>query len=241
MPVAKKKRATSKKASNHKPHNQVTPEPPEEKILKQVKRIDTVDRPTTEILPVALTADEINLYAKESARLHGDVRKLEQMRKDGAAELKAKIGAIESRIVELNRKIESGQEDRNVPCFWRIDYTKGSKTLYRLQKTYGPEGPEEIRTYPLTPDERQPRLPLLETKEDRVVPPDNADKSKTPNEEEIEEWFDDLGKADREKAFGIRATSDLLEAAWSDLEPAEQEIVRDIWKARPAAESKAAG
>ncbi len=121
------------------------------------------DPPTKEILPVELTPAEIPLHAKESARLHGDLIKLDQQRKDAAASFRAQMAAIETRIGELNRKIESGHEDREVACYWRFDYSAGTKTLFRRADRRRPDDEdEEIKSYALLPDERQQRLPLID-------------------------------------------------------------------------------
>lgn len=248
MPVPKKKKAahknnaSSRKAVTSGPVLAKTDQPSQKEVDKPIRvATSIVDRPTTEILPVELTKEEINIYAKESARLHGDVAKLEQQKKDVSAEYKARIGGFETRIAELNRKIESGREDRNVECFWRIDYKAGTKTLHRRLDDNGKT--EEIKTYPLTPDERQPRLPLAETANDRVAQPSLLKEGALNGEADdaIAEWFDALGKDERFKLInGPEVTSDLLEKPLHELGPTDSGVVHRIWKQRPPEATKAA-
>jgi len=237
--AAKKKRAYTRRAkpNGETPAAQTTSSA--QTINVNAKVIpNTFDRPTTEILPVLLTQDEITLYAKESARLHGDKRKLEQQRKDGSAELKAKISALDTRIADLNRKIESGAEERNVPCFWRIDYKKGTKTLFRSDNGKA----EEIRSYPLAPDERQQKLPLGEMASDLAAKKTET-KGEPPAEEEpdvdnrkVAVWFGGLGKEGREKVLGARATERLVTGDWATLSIDEQQVVRAEWQQRSGKE-----
>lgn len=161
--TAKKKPEDLKK--NQKPKTEKPTSKPgakeETKIVeakKPEKKSNVVDRPTVEILPVKLTETEVNQFARESAQLHGERDGIELEKKGVMTGFKSRIEAVSTRIAELNRKISSGTENRQVACFWRHDYDTKKKTLFRVSISAA-EGPEEITTYAMSIDELQRGLP----------------------------------------------------------------------------------
>jgi len=163
-----RKRASAAPAAAHDTKKQDEQKPADKpgdgKKPGEPKKIRTLDRPCLEMLDVELTEGEVRAYAIESARLHGDIENLERRKKDAMADFKAQVEAAKSRIALLNRRIETGKEQRQVDCVMRFFYDEGVKRLIRVI-----DGKEvELRTWPLLPEERRLALPMKDTLADKV-------------------------------------------------------------------------
>jgi hypothetical protein len=226
--MSKKERKKKEKQANPDVKGQDKPQPQRPRI---------VERPTIEMLPCTLTAELIGKLALESAHLHGDVANLEQEKKNSTASYSARIKGLNARIAEINRKIETGKEERQVKCIMRFDYHANTKTLIRTDTD------DEIATYTLSPEERQMLLPLSETKNDKVaksadtVPQDkqaapvDADQIET----KIRIWFNGQGREERKKSLMIdsetAALSALLSFPYAKLSDVDKDIVRAAYGA----------
>ncbi len=226
------------------------------------KKSNIVERPTVEFLPVALTDDEITAFAKESARLHGDKEGLLQEKKSVMSDFKSREGALDTRIAELNRKISGGTENRQVQCFWRIDYDANKKTLYRTPSSPAEE-PGEVTSYNLSPAERQMQLPIGETKDDKAVKADapltatiaealkanpavipapgdstGTDELRTPAAESAEETkirkqFNTCDIEGRKQVFGVEELSDdRTKLPYKRLPEVDREIIRKFYRSQ---------
>ena len=109
-----------------------------------------------ELLPVRLTDHELVTLAKECARLSRDTVDIEQQRKDANASFKTTIQANETRMADLARRIERGEELQRVAVEWRYAYADGEKELWRVDG----DKPEFVRVDRIADHERQPPLPL---------------------------------------------------------------------------------
>lgn len=82
-------------------------------------------------LMVKLTDDEIVKYSKELAKHSQDVVMLEDAKADAAKKYAAQIQTEKCIIKELSRKVEKGEEEREIECQWEYDFKEGFKRLFR--------------------------------------------------------------------------------------------------------------
>ena len=107
---------------------------------------------TKEYLECILTTEEHLDRAQKLAKANEDLQSAEDRKKDIMAGITAEIKKHEASIGVLTRIVAQGKEYRNVPCEWRINYTRGVKHLVRLDTE------ETIKTDTVAQKERQAAL-----------------------------------------------------------------------------------
>ena len=120
-------------------------------------------------LTCRLTDEEVNAYAKELARNQEEKYEMEGRKKEIMSEFTANINRFDSHIAVLARKVHSGQETRQVECWYDYNWADNEKALYRadtgeLVKIEEIEGWEKQRHLKLREKEEEGRSgkPLTE-------------------------------------------------------------------------------
>jgi len=106
-----------------------------------------------ELLMVKLEDHELQERGKELARCHRRLDQLAEELADQKQRIKADVEAVNSRVSELVRVIESRSELRAVDCTRTVDYALGVVRVVRLDTG------EIYSERPLNEDERQ--MPIL--------------------------------------------------------------------------------
>lgn len=109
-------------------------------------------------------------YTSEYFSTLNKKEKLEDEKKKKVEEYKNKIGGLESRLTELKRAIETGEEFREVECYYEMDYPSQQKHLRRA------DNDEIVESITMTKAELQQNLEYKEEDE--------------PSEEQTEEQSD---------------------------------------------------
>lgn len=107
-------------------------------------------------LRVRLTENEVMNYSRELAKQSQDLEQIKKDKADITKKYASQIATAEAQIAVLSRKISTGEEDRDVECWWDYDYQAGKKTLVR-----GDTG-EVVATAIITGEERQKSLGFAE-------------------------------------------------------------------------------
>lgn len=90
------------------------------KVIKEVRQLN-----------VKLTEEELVRYSKELAKQSQDIVALEDAKADSAKKYAAQIQTAKCIIKELSRKVESGEEPRDIECQWEYDFKENIKRLFR--------------------------------------------------------------------------------------------------------------
>lgn len=101
-----------------------------EEIVEGAEHIEI--RKCTEYLSCILSEKELVGKARELAKANEDLESAEDKKKDLMADITAQIKRHEANIGVLSRIVSQGKEYRDVPCEWTFNYTKGRKSLMRL-------------------------------------------------------------------------------------------------------------
>jgi hypothetical protein len=106
---------------------------------------------TTEhrILPVKLTAEEIDGLGRKLGDHEHELRELERAKKSANANFKQDIDAKKEQILEVSTQVRTGLIDREIECIWEANYSRGIKELRRTDTM------AVIETESLTDEERQ--------------------------------------------------------------------------------------
>lgn len=109
----------------------------------------------TEYLKYTFTESELKEFAKELARQTATMSEVEEEKKAVVANFTERIAAAKSNASRLSRYINNGYDYRNIDCSVKLnDPNTGVKTIYR------DDTGESVKTYPMTQDELQEKLPL---------------------------------------------------------------------------------
>jgi len=111
---------------------------------------------TTRELPCKLTEKEKARKAEEICQLIADYDDLEATAKEEARTNREKLVKIRERKQKLSREHRNGVEYREVEVEEQRDYRLGEVTTIRLDTG------EVFRTRPMSPAERQEKLPLID-------------------------------------------------------------------------------
>lgn len=87
---------------------------------------------TTSLLPVKLTEQERIDRGTLAARARREVQSLTDAAKAAANGFKERIAGKEADLLRALTAVETGEEQREVPCVERIDYPGGALRVYRL-------------------------------------------------------------------------------------------------------------
>jgi len=125
-------------------------------------------------LMVILTEDEVKEYSKNLAEETQAVNGLENEKKSVTAEYTSKITRHKTNISDLARKIETGEEMREIRCRWDYLWEDGVKILIRTDSGKQIDK-QEIRDY-----ERQAELSVVD--DDQEADDQKANNTETPEE-----------------------------------------------------------
>ena len=123
----------------------------------------TAETPTTtRKLTCRLTGDELRAYGSEMARLIREVTRLKVAKKENSDRDQREIDARVDRVGIIAAAVDAGQEERDVICEIRRDYSALAILHVRTDpEECWPEGTTaEVHTRAMTEDERQETLPL---------------------------------------------------------------------------------
>lgn len=109
-------------------------------------------------LKVLLTNEQKRQLSEDIAQAVEEMAEGQNELKFVSTEIKARIQSSESKIRELANKIRAGYEIRPVDCVQTMDYSNGTVIVQRLDSM------EKVSERAMTVEERQPRLPIPETK-----------------------------------------------------------------------------
>lgn len=142
-----------------------------------------------EVLPCALTDEELRERADELVKVLDTIDDIEAEKKSANDQFKARIQIQESRARELRTAIEGKREDRPVECIESFELRLG------VARTTRTDTGEQIRERALRSTELQPSLPLSgDTKQMSL-----ADAAKVAPVDVVDE--DDAGAFDEELAL----------------------------------------
>jgi len=82
-------------------------------------------------LSCKLTEEETLDYSRRLAGEHQSKTQSELSKKQAMSEYTAQINVHESNISALSQKVSTGQEMRQVECWWHYDWENNEKTLFR--------------------------------------------------------------------------------------------------------------
>ena len=109
-------------------------------------------------LPIKLTEVEVNVHARELAKISQELESTKNQKKEVTAQFGATEKRFEAQIHEHSTMINQGYEYRIVECVWSKDWDRGIKILWRMDTT------EIVREEKITDEDRQGRLPIDEGK-----------------------------------------------------------------------------
>jgi hypothetical protein len=107
---------------------------------------------TIRTLPVKLTDDEVNAYARQVAEKCLRVQELEAEKAATAKQIKGLIDGQLSEMGHISTKVHRREEPRDVECHWVYRWFENTKSLVRTD-TY-----EVVETRPIEVHEKQQRL-----------------------------------------------------------------------------------
>ena len=120
-------------------------------LRRNVKR----NEKCTEYLRYQFTPEETATNAQDLARKTQAIAELELMKKQLAADLKAKMDAALAEVAKLARWVNDGHDFRSLPCIVKFnDPRNGRKTIFREDTG------EVVRTDDMDASESQEELPL---------------------------------------------------------------------------------
>ena len=106
-------------------------------------------------LAVPLTDKEVRAAGQELAKIHDEIRDLDDERKAVGKDYKARIDIRVNQADRLAQMVNTGKEYRSVNCQWQYDWTQNVKTLYRM------DSGESVNTMAIQDHERQGDLGVL--------------------------------------------------------------------------------
>lgn len=109
----------------------------------------------TELLPAQLNEFELLSYGDTLARLHDEIRGVEDSKKEIMDDFKSKLTALNADRQRLARAVADKQERREVECEETPDYKRGIVTIMR--KDTG----EVVRERVLNDTERQQKFSIV--------------------------------------------------------------------------------
>ena len=124
-------------------------------------------------LAVPLTDKEVQAAGQELAKIHDEIRDLDDERKAVSKDYKARIDIRVNQADRLAQMVNTGKEYRDVNCQWQYDWARNVKTLYRM------DSGEKVNTLAIQDHERQGDLEILGA--DKATLP--ADAAKDPWDE----------------------------------------------------------
>ena len=156
-------------------------------------RFPTVTKNFAQNLRVRMSPESIGERAVRSAELDGEI---EQLKKELEAEtnkakahlagLKADIEKIEAERQKLSLEIRDGSESRLVKCERRFVYRTAEVQEWRMDTN----PPQQIRSRPMTEEERNPELPFGEASP-KSEPKPAAEDFAAPESEDGDSVYDD--------------------------------------------------
>lgn len=167
-------------------------------------------------LPVKLTNDELLEFGRRLAQTSADIHAEEERQTNVKAELKAKLGSIETERTRLAGIVTSGRENRDVPCDMILDYSRLIVEVVRL------DSKEVVDTRRMTEAEQQRSLFGQQPEKEKEQ---FGGKEATPEQvEQIRQHLKD-GRADEKIAevTAAVAKSDNLFLSKADVEQLSQE------------------
>lgn len=114
----------------------------------------TILRRKTQWLPVRLTKDELEIIGKEQAAKTLEADRLDEKKKAIAAELAGQVKALESRVRDCARMVDTGIEHRDVMC--REELNERTLTVRCIRE----DTEEVVSERTMTIAERQTSFPL---------------------------------------------------------------------------------
>lgn len=118
-------------------------------------------RPHLERLPVTLTAEERRLKGIDLASKEREYEREKEGQKAAQKAAKDRLDLMRVDIMDLARVVETGEEDRQVECWWQPDYERSVVKLVRSDTL------EIVRTEPMKLSDRQ--LRMLDGDDDQAV------------------------------------------------------------------------
>ena len=94
-------------------------------------------------LPVRLSRAEVFSKGLELAKTNIKAREMEEQRKRDMKRLNEEVKSLELEAEHLARDLKEGQEDREVQCIEKLNYTKGTKDIVRTDTG------EVVETHPI--------------------------------------------------------------------------------------------
>jgi hypothetical protein len=129
----------------------------QQQLVKAPKRIKRE-------LPIALTDQEFVEYGQQIGKLRADEKALIGQAKVAVQEWKDRIGSVKSRMNDLADRLHEGKASKIVDCEERYDYRLQQVDVVVVQPGLKETG-KVLETRPMTPEERQPNLPIVEESE----------------------------------------------------------------------------
>lgn len=104
------------------------------------------------ILPVKLDHETLFARGQELGKKESDLAKLAEDKKAAASKFKSKIEECAAEITKLSSAVNTGYEDQEIGCSWRLDYQRKCAELFR------DDTGEIVQSRPLTREELQEAL-----------------------------------------------------------------------------------
>lgn len=120
-------------------------------------------RKIARLLPVQVGDQERLTIGIDPSEMIAQREQVESEAKETAQRFKDDLTAMRTRINYLAKIVETGEEDREVECYWQYhDPFRGNKALYRSDTGELVESKEMVEAdYQLIADEQQTKLELV--------------------------------------------------------------------------------
>ncbi len=102
-------------------------------------------------------------YGRQRAQLDEDMEKLVEEKRQATADIRQRANTIKTQAREVSRAIRTGQEVREVQCFYRFKWKDGVKELIRTDTN------EVVERRAITAEERQTVMNLGDSAAEQAV------------------------------------------------------------------------
>lgn len=113
---------------------------------------------STRPLPCRLTDGELLDRARTIGQALNSIEALKSDRRATVKDIDEQIKELRDNVRRLGAELASGEQERETDVEWRFDWREGTKSLVRLDLNVA------VEQVPITDEERQGRLFLLENK-----------------------------------------------------------------------------
>lgn len=162
------------------------------------------EKKPTELLPVELNAEEIEINARALGEAVQKKKEVEAVLSSQKTAAKQQIEALDTEIGSRSRVAVTGKEERPVPVQYRKDFERG------LVKTIRMDSFDVVATRPMTESERQQGL--FERLEDEKPAPSRGKSSKQPSPE-VEKLAKDIRELEKKvPGFTEKVVQPLIDA-----------------------------